>query len=160
MPTLSVSVVVDLLIKLAPAITIVFGLAAAQVQWRRQQRLNAELIAKNHYREMLEQLLRNADLLAMGATPEKLAQLEADPATYRRYTLLFAIVAFALQEVYVATDPRRNKHWAIAIKLFFEPFAPFLSSENNFTMTMSGSVDPEFSIFVRELIGLPPLPRA
>lgn len=143
----------DLLIKLSPAITIVFGLAAAQVQWRRQQRLNAELIAKNHYREMIEHLLRNADLLVRGSTPEALERLRADPVEYRRYVMLFAMVAFALQEIYFATDPRRNKHWAAVIRLFFDPFRPFLRSEATFTAAMFGSVHPEFAVFTRELMG-------
>ena len=144
--------VLDLLIKLSPAITIVFGLLAAQVQWKRQQRLNAELIAKNHYREMMEQLLRNADLVTRGATVEGLRELQADPVQWSRYLALFGIVSFALQEIYFAMDPKRNKHWAEVIRVFFALFRPFLSS-TNFTNSMSSSVHPEFSVFARSLAG-------
>ncbi len=143
--------VLDLLVKLAPAITIVFGLFAAQVQWKRQQRLNAELIAKNHYREMLEQLLRNADLLGRGATPESFKALQNDPLEYRRFVLLFAVVAFALQEIYFATDPKKNPHWGGVIRLFFEPFGPLMAADDAFTPTMSGAVSPEFSDYVQTL---------
>lgn len=143
--------VLDLLVKLSPAITIVFGLAAAQVQWKRQQRLNAELIAKNHYREMLEQLLRNADLLGRGATPERFRELQADPVEYRRFVLLFAVVAFALQEIYFATDPKKNRHWGGVIKLFFEPFGPLMATHDAFTPSMSTAVSPEFSAYVESL---------
>ena len=39
----------DLLVKLSPALTIIGGLIAAQMQWKRQRRLNALLIAKDLY---------------------------------------------------------------------------------------------------------------
>lgn len=147
----SVGDLADLLIKLSPALTIIFGLAAAQIQWKRQQRLNALLIAKNHYREMLEQLMRNAQLLARGSTPELLDDLRTDPIEYSRYTLLFAQVSFALQEIYFATDPVHEKHWGQVIRIFFEPFRHFVASDPDFTRRMSSSVDPRFSAFVAGL---------
>ena len=145
--------VVDLLIKLSPAITIVFGLLAAQVQWKRQQRLNAELIAKNHYREMLEHLLRNSNLVERGLTPQSLALLATDHVEFRRYVMLFAMVAFALQEIYFATDPRKNKHWGEVIRLFFDPFSAFMANETYFSAAMSSSVHPEFFAFTQHLLG-------
>lgn len=146
----SASDIFDVLIKLSPALTIIFGLFAAQVQWRRQQHLNAMLIAKNHYRKMLEQLTANADLLARGMTPELLEDLRKDPVEYARYRLLFAQVSFALQEIFFATDPVHEKHWAQVIRLFFEPFQYFRQSEL-FTDRMSSSIDPRFDAFVETL---------
>ena len=143
--------VFDVLIKLSPALTIIAGLFAAQVQWKRQQRLNALLIAKNHYRDMLEQLMRNAQLLARGSTPELLDDLRRDPVEFSRYTLLFAQVAFALQEIYFATDPVHQKHWAQVIKVFLEPFRYFVKSDAGFTDRMVTSVDPRFAAFVEKL---------
>ena len=149
----SVRDVLDLLIKLSPAITIVFGLFAAQVQWKRQQRLNAELIAKNHYREMLEHLLRNSNLVERGITPQSLALLATDHVEFRRYVMLFAMVSFALQEIYFATDPRKNKHWGEVIRLFFDPFSAFMADETYFSAAMSSSVHPEFFAFTQHLRG-------
>ena len=142
--------VFDVLIKLSPALTIIFGLFAAQVQWRRQQHLNALLIAKNHYREMLDQLTRNASLLSRGTTPELLENLREDAVEYGRYKLLFAQVSFALQEIFFATDPVKEKHWAQVIRLFFEPFRLFMQSEE-FSDRMESSVDPRFSAFLGAL---------
>lgn len=153
----SASDVFDVLIKLSPALTIVFGLFAAQVQWRRQRHLNAQLIAKNHYRKMLEQLTKHTALLARGLTPELLEQLQNDPVEYGRYKFLFAQVSFALQEIFFATDPAHEKHWGQVIRLFFDLFQPFMQSQE-FRDRMEPSVDPRFIAFVETLRKNPPAP--
>ena len=51
---LSWTEIIDYLIRLAPAASIVGGILAARVQLRNNRQLNAETIAKNHFREMLE----------------------------------------------------------------------------------------------------------
>lgn len=146
----SASDVFDVLIKLSPALTIIFGLFAAQVQWRRQRHLNAQLIAKNHYRKMLEQLTKHTALLARGSTPELLEELRNDRIEYGRYKFLFAQVSFALQEIFFATDPAHEKHWAQVIRVFFEPFLPFMQSQE-FKDRMAISVDPKFAAFIETL---------
>ena len=140
----------ELLVKLAPAATIVVGLLAAQVQWKRQQKLNGLLIAKEHYRLMLENMTRHADLLFRGSTLESLGALQQDPIEYRRYILLFAQVSFALQEIFFATDAIREKHWGQVIRTFFKPFQPFMTSAD-FTNDMEAAVDPRFSAYIRTL---------
>lgn len=153
----SASDVFDVLIKLSPALTIIFGLFAAQVQWRRQRHLNAQLIAKNHYRKMLEQLTRHTALLARGTTPELLDELRNDRIEYGRYKFLFAQVSFALQEIFFATDPAHEKHWEQAIRVFFEPFLPFMQSQE-FKERMAISVDPRFAAFIETLWRAPSAP--
>lgn len=146
----SASDVLDVLIKLSPALTIIVGLFAAQVQWRRQRHLNAQLIAKNHYRKMLEQLTKHTALLARGYTPELLEELREDRIEYGRYKFLFAQVSFALQEIYFATDPAHEKHWGQVIRLFFDLFQPFMQSQE-FKERMAISVDPKFAAFIETL---------
>lgn len=107
---------------------------------------------------MLEQLFRHADLVARGTTPDRLAELGQDPVEYRRYTLLFGQVSFALQEIFFATDPTHEKHWAQVIRLFFEPFRA-LSHSDDFKSRMSLAVDPRFLAFV-ETLWSEPLPPA
>ena len=147
----------DVLIKLSPALTIIFGLLAAQVQWRRQRHLNAQLIAKNHYRKMLEQLTKHTALLARGSTPEHLEELRNDRIEYGRYKFLFAQVSFALQEIFFATDPAHEKHWEQVIRVFFEPFRLFMQSQE-FKERMATSVDPKFAAFIETLWRSSPTP--
>ena len=59
----------DLLIKLAPAITIVFGLFAAQVQWKRQQRLNAEPVVEAGGGIMIDNAACTADWVSAQLIP-------------------------------------------------------------------------------------------
>ena len=51
--------IIDFLLKLAPAASIVGGILAARVQLRSNRQINAVMIAKNHYREMLDAFLKN-----------------------------------------------------------------------------------------------------
>jgi hypothetical protein len=55
--------IIDFLLKLAPAASIVGGILAARVQLRSNRQINAVMIAKNHYREMLDAFLKNSDIL-------------------------------------------------------------------------------------------------
>ena len=68
--------IIDYLIKLAPAASIVGGIFAARAQLRNNRRINAERIAKNHYREMLDAFLTNADIVYLGLNPASFAELK------------------------------------------------------------------------------------
>lgn len=150
----------DLLVKLSPAATIIGAVIAAKMQFRSLQRLNAESIAKNHYRAMLETLLNEGDLIGMGSTPEGLAALRRNPHDYGRYRVLFGIVAFAMQEVYFATDAKHNRHWALVIRTFMGLFRTLLMSSEKLTSDLEQSVHPEFGAFVHRLLEEGSLPPA
>jgi hypothetical protein len=143
--------VIDFLVKLSPAATIIGAIVAAKIQFGNLQRINALTIAKNHYREMMELMLKNADLFPATPTPEAYEALKVDPVRYRRYIMLFAIVSFAMQEIYFATDPKRNPHWAEVIRMFMAAFRPFTTSAD-FTAEMHKSVHPEFDDFVGQML--------
>ena len=68
---------IDFLVKLAPAASIVGGIFAARVQLRKNRQLNAETIAKNHYREMVDAFLKNTDILTLGSNATSFAELRA-----------------------------------------------------------------------------------
>ena len=144
--------IVDLLVKLSPAASIVGALIAARVQFRNLQRINAETIAKNYYRSMLKTLFKEIDLVGRGNTREGLALLRADERDYGRYKILFGIVAFAMQEVYFAMNAKRHAHWATVIRTFMGMFRHFLASEADFTHEMDMAVHPEFGRFVGSLV--------
>lgn len=58
--------IIEFFLKLAPAASIVGGIFAARAQLRNNRQMNAETIAKNHYREMLDAFLKNTDILFLG----------------------------------------------------------------------------------------------
>jgi hypothetical protein len=88
---------IEFLLKLAPAASIFWGIFAARVQLRNNRQINAETIAKNHYREMLDSFLENADILFLGTNPTSFTELKKDIPRYRRYRMLFTLMAFAMQ---------------------------------------------------------------
>jgi len=96
--------IIDFLLKLAPAASIVGGILAARVQLRSNRQINAVMIAKNHYREMLDAFLKNSDILYLGSNPTSFAELKKDIPRYRRYRTLFTLMSFAMQELYLAMD--------------------------------------------------------
>ncbi|WP_369720062.1 hypothetical protein AB8Z38_22950 [Bradyrhizobium sp. LLZ17] len=57
----------DIFVKLAPAASIVGGLFAARATFRNNRQISAEAIAKNHYREALEQMTNNAEIYIIEA---------------------------------------------------------------------------------------------
>ena len=147
--------IVDLLVKLSPAATIIGAIVAAKIQFRSLQRINAESIAKNDYRAMLETLLKEADLVGRGTTADGLAALRSDTVEFARYRFLFGIVAFAMQEIYFAMNAKRNAHWATVIRTFMRLFKPFMDSGVDFTSEMDDSVHPEFADFVAAQMAIP-----
>ena len=68
--------IIDFLLKLAPAASIVGGILAARVQLRSNRQINAVMIAKNHYREMLDAFLKNSDILYLGSNPTSFCGVE------------------------------------------------------------------------------------
>jgi hypothetical protein len=74
----NISAAIDFLLKLAPAASIIAAIIAARITFRNNRRLNAETIAKNHYREMLELLLKNSDVLYLGANRDSYSRLKAN----------------------------------------------------------------------------------
>ena len=48
------------------------------MQLRNTRQINAETIAKNHYREMLEAFLKNNDILSLGSNQTAFAELKKD----------------------------------------------------------------------------------
>ena len=84
--------IIDFLLKLAPAASIVGGILAARLQLRNNRQINAVMIAKNHYREMLDAFLKNSDILYLGSNPTSFAELKKDIPRYRRYRTLFTYV--------------------------------------------------------------------
>src|SRR3954447_5485341 len=73
----NISGAMDFLLKLALAASIIAAIIAAGITFRNNRRLNAQRIAKNHYREMLELFLRNSDVLYLGANRDSYSRLKA-----------------------------------------------------------------------------------
>ena len=113
--------IIDFLLKLAPAASIVGGILAARVQLRSNRQINAVMIAKNHYREMLDAFLKSSDILYLGSNPTSFAELKKDIPRYRRYRTLFTLMSFAMQELYLAIDLKREKNWEHMIRVFISP---------------------------------------
>ena len=89
----------------------------ARVQLRSNRQINAVMIAKNHYREMLDAFLKNSDILYLGSNPTSFAELKKDIPRYRRYRTLFTLMSFAMQELYLAMDLKRNvAYWQILLQ--------------------------------------------
>ena len=142
--------IVDVLIKLAPAVSIVGGIFAARITFRNNRQLNSETIAKNHYREALEQLLRNTDIAYRGVTAEGFAELKRDAPAYRRYRMLSTMVSFALQELYLAMDLRQDRHWEQTVRVFLSMFRHYLLSDTDFPDYLQRCLDPRFRAFVMD----------
>lgn len=136
-------------VKLTPAVSIVGGLLAARAQLRNNRRLNAEMIAKNHFRKMLREFRRQPDLLFAGITQSALEDLRPNIPKYRRYALLYATCMFSMQEVFLAIDLKKEKNWANTIRNFCSIFKPFLQTDG---VAFEVDVDPAFLAWVREAV--------
>jgi hypothetical protein len=142
--------IIDYLIKLAPAASIIGGIFAARAQLRNNRRINAETIAKNHYREMLDAFLKNADIVYLGTNPVAIAELKKDIPRYRRYRLLFTLMVFAMQEIYLTMDLKREKNWEHVIRVFISLFKHFILSPEDFTPYQQPSLTPRFLAFLMD----------
>jgi hypothetical protein len=136
-------------VKLTPAVSIVGGLLAARAQLRNNRRLNAEMIAKNHFRKMLREFRRQPDLLFAGITEPALEALRSNIPEYRRYALLYATCMFSMQEVFLAIDLKKENNWANTIRNFCSIFKPFLQTDG---AAFEVDVDPAFLAWVREAV--------
>jgi hypothetical protein len=141
--------IIDFLLKLAPAASIVGGILAARVQLKNNRQINAETIAKNHYREMLDAFLKNTDILLLGSNAAAFAELKKDIPRYRRYRMLFTLMAFAMQELYLAMDLKREKNWEHMIRVFISLFKHFILSPEDYTPYMQQTIMFEFESCVR-----------
>jgi hypothetical protein len=139
--------IIDLLVKLSPAASIVGGLLAARHQLRNARRLNQETIAKNHYREMLEVFLKNTDILYLGTREDSYKELKAQVPKYRRYRMLFTIMGFAMQELYLSIDRKEDSNWLHMCRMFVSMFRHFILCEEDFTPFMQKSLNPDFLTF-------------
>ena len=142
--------IVEFFLKLAPAASIVGGIFAARVQLRNNRQINAETIAKNHYREMLDAFLKNTDILFFGTNPTSFAELKKDIPRYRRYRMLFTLMVFAMQELYFAMDLKREKNWEQTIRVFISLFKYFILSPEDYTPSQQKALTPEFVAFMMD----------
>lgn len=150
----------DIFVKLAPAASIVGGLFAARITFRNNRQINAETIAKNHYREALEQITNNTDIYYRGATAAGFEELKRDLPAYRKYRMLATIVGFALQEIYLAIDLEKDKHWEQTVRVFLSTFKHYFSSEADFPAALQQCLAPQFWAFVRDTVKLHEHPSA
>lgn len=144
--------IVEVLIKLAPAATIVGAIIAARLQFKNARKLNQEVIAKNHYREMIILFMQNADIYFRGLTDDGLTELKKDPAAYRKYRLLFNSMSFVLQELYLSIDPIKERHWANVCSAYLLMFKPFAASSDDTPDYMWKCLDPRFAAFFKRVI--------
>jgi hypothetical protein len=140
----------DWVTKLLPAIAILVAVLVARMQLRAARRATAITIAKTHYRKMLNQLLENTDVLYRGATPEGFAELKADKAAYLRYRMLSTNMSFACQEMFLAIDIEKEKHWGNALRAFTSLFREFLISDADLNPFMWSTLHPRFVEFMRK----------
>jgi hypothetical protein len=141
---------IDYLIKLAPAASIIGGIFAARAQLRNNRQINAETIAKDHYREMLDAFLKNTDVLWLGTNQASFVELKKDIPRYRRYRLLFTLMAFAMQEMYLAMDLKREKSWEHMIRVFISLFKHFILSPEDYTAYQQRTLTPNFLAFMMD----------
>ena len=142
--------IIDFLLKLAPAASIVGGILAARVQLRSNRQINAVMIAKNHYREMLDVFLKNSDILYLGSNPTSFAELKKDIPRYRRYRTLFTLMSFAMQELYLAMDLKREKNWEHMIRVFISLFRNYILSPEDYGPYNHQALTPNFLAFLMD----------
>ena len=149
--TLSWEVAGDYFVRLLPGIGIIAAVFVARTQINAARRATMLTIAKSHYREFLYTCIRNADVAHMGATPDGLAALKANPEQYRRYRWLVTQAMFALQEIYFAYPD--DKHWRRTIVILASAFRAFLLSEVDIPPRQREGWNTSFMAFIlRELI--------
>jgi hypothetical protein len=132
----------DYAVRLLPGLAILGGLLGARLQVLENRRVAANTIAKNHYREFLELLLKNADIAYAGVNDESFSLLRKDPAKYRRYRMLFTNMVFAMQEIYLAMDMEKNQHWKQTVINFVALFRCLIISDETFPPSLRAGLDP------------------
>jgi hydroxymethylpyrimidine pyrophosphatase-like HAD family hydrolase len=140
----------DYAVRLLPGLAIVGGLVGARLQILENRRVAANTIAKNHYREFLELLLKNADIAYGGVNDESFSLLRKDPAKYRRYRMLFTNMVFAMQEMYFAMDIENNEHWKRTVINFITLFKCLIISDEEFPPSLRAGLHPAFVGFMME----------
>jgi hypothetical protein len=150
----------DVFAKVAPAASIVAGLLAARVTFRNNRQISAEAIAKNHYREALEQMTNNAEIYYRGVTPTGFEELKRDLPAYRKYRMLATVMGFALQEIYLAIDLEKDKHWEQTVRVFLSMFKHYFASEADFPTALQQCLDPRFWAFLKETVQIHEHPSA
>src|SRR6476660_10411076 len=76
--------------------------------------------------------LRNSDILYLGSNPTSFAALKKDIPRYRRYRTLFTLMSFAMQELYLAMDLKREKNWEHMIRVFISLFRSLILSPEDY----------------------------
>ena len=140
----------DAIIKLSPAASIIAAIVAARFTFKNNRRLNAEIIAKNHYRKMLSIYQSNTEILYRGMNEVAYAHLKTDLVSFRRYRILFSVTAFAMQELYFAIDHRKEPHWLQMIRVATSFFKYYVTSAEDFPDFMQQQFDARFLKFLLE----------
>jgi hypothetical protein len=136
--------------KLLPAIAIIVVVLVARTQLRAARRATAITIAKTHFRKMLVLFLENTDILYGGTTPERFAELKADTSAYLRYRMLSTNMTFACQEMFLAIDIEKEKHWGNALRALISLFREFLNSSEDLNPFMWSTLHPRFVEFMQK----------
>lgn len=84
------------------------------------------------------------DSFDRGATAEALASLQEDIPNYRKYTMLFTNMAFAMQELYFAIDLKQQPHWERTIANFIALFRGFINGEKAFAPAIRATLHSDF----------------
>jgi hypothetical protein len=90
------------------------------------------------------------DILYRGTTPDGFAKLKADTASYLRYRMLSTNMTFACQEMFLAIDIEKEKHWGNALRAFIYLFREFLNSHEDLNPFMWSTLHPRFVEFMRK----------
>jgi hypothetical protein len=136
--------------RLLPAIAILAAILVARIQLRAARRATAITIAKTHFRKMLVLFLENTDILYRGTTPERFAELKTDTSAYLRYRMLSTNMTFACQEMFLAIDIEKEKHWGNALKALISLFRGYLNSSEDLNPFMWSTLHPRFVEFMRK----------
>ena len=140
--------VIDYVIKLLPAGSIIVAAAVARQQILANRRGTAITIAKNHYKDLLYLFEQNVDILYGGINEDRLMELRADIYNYRRYRWLVTITLFSLQELYFTL--RSNSEWRHTICVISSIFRAYLLSTTELSDFIRRGWDPEFMRFLME----------
>lgn len=140
----------DTIVKLSPAASIIAAIVAARFTFKNNRRLNAEIIAKNHYREMLNLFLSNTDIVYRGMNRASYDQLKTDVESFRKYRILASITFFAMQELYFAINSKKEPHYLHMVRVSASFFKHYVTSREDFPDFMRQQFDPQFVAFVVE----------
>src|ERR1700721_2292226 len=94
--------------------------------------------------------LRNSDILYLGSNPTSFAELKKDIPRYRRYRTLFTLMSFAMQELYLAMDLKREKKWAHMTRVFISPFRNYILSPEDYGPYNQQALTPSFLAFLMD----------